>query len=130
MSIISKLFIILAGVFHVLFFVLESILFMNEKVYKVFGATSTEEALVLQNFAFNQGFYNLFLAIGAIGGTLFANKLKQNVGNSVAVFSCACMIGAGLVLFFSTGKVLGTAIQAGIPAIGLIAFYMQSAKPQ
>ncbi len=126
MPLISKITICLAGIFHVLFFVMESILFMRERVYNIFGATSLEESQIMANFAFNQGFYNLFLAFGAIGGVLFANKMKENVGNTMAVFASFCMIGAGIVLFFSTGKVLGTFIQAGIPAIGVLFFFMQS----
>ena len=128
MPIISKIMIILAGIFHVLFFLLESVFFMNERVYRVFGATTDYEALILQDFAFNQGFYNLFLAVGAIVSVLFESKFKPNVGNSIAVFSSLCMIGAGLVLLFSTGKVIGASIQAGIPAIGLLFLYINSRK--
>ena len=101
---------------------------MNAKVYRIFGATSEAQAQVMQNFAYNQGFYNLFLAIGIIAGTLLTNRFKENVGDGIALFCAFSMIGAGLVLFFSTGKVLGTFIQAGIPLIAIIAYFFQSKK--
>ncbi|WP_100657905.1 DUF1304 domain-containing protein [Alteromonas flava] len=125
---ISRILIATAGIFHVGFFALESVFFMSESIYKLFGAESLEQAKTMQNFAFNQGFYNLFLAVGVLGGLLFESKWKENVGLSIAVFSSLSMIAAGLVLYFSTGKIVGASVQAGIPMLGLLFLYFSRSK--
>ncbi len=50
---------------HVLFFILESFLWTKPLGLKIFRMTP-RDAEVMQSLAFNQGFYNLFLAIGLI----------------------------------------------------------------
>jgi putative membrane protein len=57
----------LAGLIHVYIFCLESLLWGKPKTNRVFGV-SPEIAEHNRLFAFNQGFYNLFLAVAAIGG--------------------------------------------------------------
>jgi putative membrane protein len=48
----------------VLFFCMESLWWTKPAVYRRFRSTEAE-ALVTRSLAFNQGFYNLFLAVGA-----------------------------------------------------------------
>jgi len=52
----------LAALFHVYVFYLESLAWSNERTRAAFG-TTVEDAVVTKPLAFNQGFYNLFLAI-------------------------------------------------------------------
>ena len=64
---------VIAALIHVYFFVLESLWFMRPAVWGRFGIESDADAEVTRSFAYNQGFYNLFLAAGvAIGLVLVA----------------------------------------------------------
>ena len=57
----------LAALVHVYIFVLESLRWTDPATRRVFGTTE-ETAAITQPLAYNQGFYNLFLAIGALAG--------------------------------------------------------------
>lgn len=95
------------------FFYLESVAF--SRVYHRFGLHSPAEAAVAGGFAFNQGFYNLFLALGVVAGLYLGDR-------SLVWFGCAVMIGAGLVLVGSSRRMWRAAlIQAAPPAIALLA---------
>ena len=61
-------FALLAALLHVLIFCMESLWFMQPKIYRRFGAADEAEAQAVRLFAFNQGFYNLFLALGILLG--------------------------------------------------------------
>ena len=89
---------IVAAVIHVWFFVLESIRFMRPAVWRRFGLGSEAEAAVVRSFAFNQGFYNLFLAIGVGLGLGLAATGDVSSGRAIVLFACGSMIAAGVVL--------------------------------
>ena len=57
---LAKIFIALTGIFHILFFKMESIDFMKPEVFERFGLT-LESASYVRIWAFNQGFYNCLL---------------------------------------------------------------------
>ena len=62
---------VLAGVaalVHVFIFYLESIAWTSARARAVFGTGTVEQAAAQQQLAFNQGFYNLFLAIAVALG--------------------------------------------------------------
>jgi putative membrane protein len=67
--------------------------------------------------AFNQGFYNLFLALGAAGGVLLVLAGQATIGRSVATFACACMVGAGVVLLATSRRFVRPASIQIIPAL-------------
>jgi putative membrane protein len=114
---VAQIFVALAGAFHLAVFAMESLLFRKPSVYQRFLIPNETEAAVAQPWAFNQGFYNLFLAIGAIGG-LIAGGDK---GHAIALFACACMAGAGIVLVATNRKMARSAVlQAGPPIIALV----------
>ena len=56
-----------AAMVHIFIFYLESIAWTSERARSTFG-TSEEDAETTKGLAFNQGFYNLFLAISVIVG--------------------------------------------------------------
>ena len=58
---------LLAALVHVYIFVLESVRWEDPATRRVFGTTE-EIAALTQPLAYNQGFYNLFLAIGTFIG--------------------------------------------------------------
>jgi putative membrane protein len=105
MNLGSQCFALLAAVLHVMVFCMESLWFMQPRVHKRFGAATTADAEARRLFAFNQGFYNLFLAIGIFVGLALIH-LSGNVivGQTLVLFNCACMLGAAIVLFFSAGR--------------------------
>ena len=125
MNLASQAFALLAAFLHVLVFCMESLWFTRPNVHKRFGAATTADAEALRLFAFNQGFYNLFLSIGIIVGLALLN-LGGNVlvAQTLVLFSCACMLGAGVVLFFSAGSPMlrAAAIQAAFPLLAWVAW--------
>jgi len=116
MNLAWQCFALLAAALHVLVFSMESLWFMQPRVHKRFGAATTADAEARRLFAFNQGFYNLFLAIGIfVGLALLHLGGSVIVGETLVLFNCACMLGAGVVLFFSAGRpMLRAAVIQGI----------------
>lgn len=107
MNAASQLFALLATVLHVLIFGMESVWFMRPAVYRRFGARSQVQAEARRLFAFNQGFYNLFLALGVIAGlVLLRAGGNMVVAQTLVLFGCACMLAAALVLWASAGRVM------------------------
>ena len=62
MIIAALVFAALAGLLHVYIFTMESLTWTSKRTRAAFG-TTPEEAETTKLLAFNQGFYNLFLAI-------------------------------------------------------------------
>lgn len=116
MNLASQSFALLAAALHVLIFCMESLWFMQPRVHKRFGAATRADAEARQLFAFNQGFYNLFLALGVLLGLgLIALGGNQTIGTTLILFNCACMLGAAVVLLFSAGRqMLRAAVMQGI----------------
>jgi putative membrane protein len=113
---------LLAALIHVMFFLLESVLFQRPDVWRRFGLTSAEQATVVRPMAFNQGFYNLFLALGVLAGLLLIISGNQVAGKAIVMFACAAMVGAGVVLLATNRRFLAAAaIQAAPPLVALIA---------
>jgi putative membrane protein len=117
---IGSILIFLAAAFHLYVFFLESVRWRTPKTWKTFGLPSQEYADIIQPMAFNQGFYNLFLALGA-GVGLVLLGVASTVAVTLMVFSALCMVGAGVVLFFSIPASRRAAlIQAGPPFFGVL----------
>ncbi|MGH8311966.1 MAG: DUF1304 domain-containing protein [Gammaproteobacteria bacterium] len=120
MNLASQGFAFLAAALHVWIFCMESLWFMRPSVHKLFGAATTADAEARRLFAFNQGFYNLFLAIGIfVGLALLHFGGNVIVSQTLVLFNCACMAGAGGLLFFSAGRQMlrAAAIQAAFPLL-------------
>lgn len=110
-----------ASLIHLYIFVLESVLWTTPRGRAVFG-TSTEEARATRELAFNQGFYNLFLAIVTIvGGVLLA--AGQTAAGAALVFAGAgSMVLAGLILLVtSPAKAKPALIQLVPPLLAVVA---------
>ena len=74
--------------------------------------------------AFNQGFYNLFLAIGA-GTGLVMLAINSTIALTLIAASSLSMVGAGAVLFFSVKRSRRAAvIQAGPALLGVLALFV------
>jgi putative membrane protein len=103
----------IAAVIHVGFFALESFLFTKPVGRKIFRTTPAD-AETMKFFAFNQGFYNRFLAIGCAVGIALAIE-------PLVMFTCASMVGAAAVLATGGKQFLrGVALQGVPPLVALV----------
>src|ERR1039458_8315419 len=81
MNVVAQIAVVLAGLVHVLIFAMESLLFTRAQVYRRFR-TRAEDVATVRQWAFNQGWYNLFLAAGAIGGVIAIHAGMATAGRS------------------------------------------------
>lgn len=118
--IIGSVFVFIAAVFHLYVFFLESVTWTKPRTWKIFGIASQADADTIRPMAFNQGFYNLFLALGAgIGLVLIPINFYAGVG--MISLATGSMFLAGVVLFFSVKGSRRSALLQGLPPlIGLI----------
>jgi putative membrane protein len=118
----GAVFAVLAALIHVYIFALESMRWTAESTRRVFGVKSLQDAELMKPLAFNQGFYNLFLAIGVVVGLvlIFASGVQQ-AGFGVTLFALLCMVLAAVVLLCSNPKLArAAAIQGLAPLIGAV----------
>lgn len=121
MNLVTQVFSIVAVLFGVMAFVLESFLFHRTDV-QTFLLGRPEPAEGVRLWAFNQGFYNLFLAAGPAAGLIAHHAGYTAVGRALVIYGCAFMAGCGIVLFISNRKLWRSMIgQSGPPLIALIA---------
>jgi putative membrane protein len=114
--IVGSVFIFLAAVLHLYIFFLESVLWTKPRTWKTFGIPSQEHADIIQPMAFNQGFYNVFLALGA-GVGLATIGINFWFGVALMLFASLSMFFAGVVLFFSTKTSKRSALLQGLPPL-------------
>ena len=113
----------LAALLHVYIFVLESVRWTKPATWRVFGIADQQTADATKPMAYNQGFYNLFLAIGAAIGIVLwiVHGTGDVAGRTLLIFSLGSMVAAALVLITSGRKYLRPAsIQGTLPLIGLV----------
>lgn len=123
MTVLALLAAALAGLVHVGIFVLESVRWRQPTVWRAFGIADETAAETTRFLAFNQGFYNLFLAAGALTGVVCVAAGGVPVGWTLLVTACASMTGAAAVLRVSGGAFFTRAalLQATLPTIALVA---------
>jgi len=107
----------LAGVVHVLIFCMESLWWTTPQVRGRFRQTP-EQADATKLFAFNQGFYNLFLAVGTFAGLALVLKGHDRAGMTLVYWNCLSMLGAAIVLAGSAPRMhCGALIQGAAPLL-------------
>jgi len=127
MIVIATLVVALAAVLHVVFFVFESVLWTRPAIWKRFGVTDQAAADTTRSMAYNQGFYNLFLAIGAFVGIVVYGVGEHAVGLTLVFFSLGCMLLAAVVLMTTGVRYLRAAIIQGIlPLAGIILMFLST----
>lgn len=122
LAIIGSAFALLAAVIHLYIFVLESVLWTRPTTMKTFGVREARDAEVLRPMAFNQGFYNLFLALGAaVGLVLLGTGASYDGGIAVSMFALGSMVLAAATLVASNPRMLRAAlVQGGAPLVAVI----------
>ena len=110
----------LAALIHVYIFVLESVRWTHPSTRRVFG-TSAEDAETTRPLAFNQGFYNLFLAIVTVIGIVIAVAASVPVGLALMLAGTGSMLAAALVLILSDrSKARAASVQGLFPLIAVV----------
>ncbi|MBO9553818.1 DUF1304 domain-containing protein [Cellulomonas sp.] len=111
----------LAAALHVVIFVLEAVLFTRPDVHARFG-TRPEDVAAVRPWALNQGFYNLFLAVGATVGVVLAATGEEQVGLALVLLACGSMLAAAGVLVATDRRMARAAVTQGLVpllAVGL-----------
>ena len=123
-TILATVFAALAALLHVYIFVMESVQWTQPKIWKRFGVADQAAADTTKPMAYNQGFYNLFLAVGVV--MIYAGADGSPVaaaGLALVLFSLGSMVAAALVLLTTGLRYLRPAlIQGTLPLIGFVLF--------
>ena len=110
----------LAAALHVYIFVLESLRWTEPRTRKVFGMSETE-AQTTKLMAFNQGFYNLFLAVVTAIGIVMVLLDHRAVGAALILAGVGSMLAAALVLVLSSpDKARAAVTQGALPLIATV----------
>jgi len=118
MSAITLVLAGLAGLLHVYFFVLETVVFRS-RGYRVFGVPTSDVETVAFSM-YNQGFYNLFLGLGVLVGVVGSWRGWDPQGSTLVVYGCLFMVGAAVVLVVAKPAMArGAAIQGVLPLLAL-----------
>ena len=126
----GTVFAAIAALIHVYIFVLESVQWSKESTRRIFGVKSAADADLMRPLAFNQGFYNLFLALGVgTGLILILTGGASQAGFGIAIFGLLSMVLAAVVLISSNPKLLRSAlIQGAAPLVGVVLLILGAAR--
>ena len=112
----------LAAALHVFIFYIESFAWTT-RALSVFGL-DRESAEVTKEMAFNQGFYNLFLAVEALLGValvVLGAGSAFRAGTALVLYGTGSMVAAALVLGLCSPAHRGAALKQGaLPALAII----------
>ena len=123
--IVGSAFVFLAAAIHVFIFVMESVLWSKPSTWKRFGLKTQAEADTVKPMAYNQGFYNAFLAIGAgTGLVMLGSENWAQGGLAIVIFACVSMVLAAVVLITSSPKLWRAAAVQGVPPLLGITFLL------
>jgi putative membrane protein len=110
----------LAAALHVYIFVLESLQWTAPRTRATFG-TTPEEAETTKLLAFNQGFYNLFLAIVTVVGIIAVATGARAVGSALVFAGAGSMAAAAVVLLLSSpDKARAAFTQGTFPVLAVV----------
>lgn len=121
---ITVILALIAALIHLLFFVLESVLFRRPFAWRTFGIRSQVDAETTRDWALNQGFYNLFLAVGATVGVLLAassDPATVGAGVGMVLLATGSMLAAAVVLLVTKPSMIrGVVIQGAAPMLAIV----------
>ena len=127
MVIAAAVFVALAAALHVVIFVMESVWWTLPAIWRRFGLTSQADANTTRPLAYNQGFYNLFLGVGAALGLFLYFTDQTDAGAALVLFCTGSMVLAAIALLSTGGGYLrAAAIQGTLPLVGFGLFLLGS----
>ena len=112
-AIIATVVAALAALLHVYIFVMESVTWTTPRTRAVFGTTA-DEAQTTKMLAFNQGFYNLFLAVITGAGIAAIALGHMAVGAALVFAGVGSMLAAAFVLIASSRDMTRSAVIQGV----------------
>ncbi|UWX97041.1 DUF1304 domain-containing protein [Arthrobacter zhaoxinii] len=115
MLIAAAIFAVVAAAVAFYFFMLESLRWAEPDTAEVFALRGSNPAATAQ-LAYNLGFYNLFLAVGAALGVVLLFAGNAVAGLTLMTFTTACMLLASVVLVLSDRRVARLSLVQGAPA--------------
>jgi putative membrane protein len=116
----ALVFAALAALLHVYIFTMESLTWTSKRTRATFGTTA-EEAETTKLLAFNQGFYNLFLAIVSGIGIVAMLTGHRDVGAALVFAGVGSMAAAAIVLVLSARDKARAAMTQGLfPVIAVV----------
>ena len=119
----------LAALLHIYIFTMESLTWTSPRTRAAFG-TTPEEADTTKLLAFNQGFYNLFLAIATSAGIVAVAVGHHAVGVTLVLTGVGSMASAAVVLVASAPDKARAAVTQGLfPAIAVVLVVIALVKP-
>jgi putative membrane protein len=121
-AVVGSVLALVAALIHLYIFFLESVLWTRPSTMATFGVRDPKDAEVLRPMAFNQGFYNVFLALGTgIGLVLLGTGFSREGGIAIAMFALGSMVLAAVVLVTSNPAMRRAAlIQGAAPLLALV----------
>ncbi|MFV0254186.1 MAG: DUF1304 domain-containing protein [Beutenbergiaceae bacterium] len=110
----------MSSLLHVAIFGMESVLWRRPAIWRRFGLRSQADAEISRPLAYNQGFYNLFLAI--IGFTGIGLEASGNPGGFVLMVVATASMAAAALVLTTTGRgyLPAALVQGTVPAVGLL----------
>lgn len=121
----------LAALLHVYIFTMESLTWTSARTRATFGTTA-DEAETTKLLAFNQGFYNLFLAVVTGIGIAAVGMGHHAVGAALIFAGAGSMAAAAVVLLLSSRDKARAALTQGtspVIAIALLLLGLHSQHP-
>jgi putative membrane protein len=121
MKIAASVFVGLAALLHDYIFWMESVGWTRPEVWRRFGVADQAAADVTRPMAYNQGFYNLFLGLGAGLGLLLWWTGHDTAGRTLVLFCTGSMAAAAAVLVTTGRSYLRAALTQGtLPLVGFV----------
>ena len=122
----GAVFAALAALLHVYIFVMESLTWTSPRTRATFG-TTPETAEITKELAFNQGFYNLFLAVVCTIGVIAVLMGARPVGVALMFAGVGSMLAAAVVLLVSSpNKARAAVTQGTFPLIAVVLLVIAS----
>lgn len=125
MTVVVWIFALVTAVVHITAFAWETLLFQRLGVHQGVFAIPAADVRPVRLWAFNVGFYNLFIACGLVVGVLAWMTGNEAAGQTLVIYLCLFTFLAGIVLFVSDrlalsrprGTGVGGALAQGVPPL-------------
>lgn len=104
---------VIAAVLHIFIFYLEVFAWSKPIARKIFGPQSSQELEITSFYAYNQGVYNLALAVVAGVGAAVV-PVAAICGLSLIMAGCGSMTAAAVALGVKSARHRGAAIKQGL----------------
>lgn len=115
-----------AAALHVYIFAMESLWWTTPRVRATFGLSELD-AHATRAMAFNQGFYNLFLAVVTGAGIVAWALGSHTAAVALVIAGLGSMLAAAVVLILSDGTRASAALKQGtLPLLALVALALSA----